>query len=129
MDQLIPIWSPYRLVSSRKSKRLCVNFIYLFNISPVQVPAIETQPISIETGVGGSASFTVMVSGEELKYQWFGPGGDTLSDIPGKVTGATTSNLEILNVQQGDTGKYRVSISNDGGSVNSDEATLSIGKA
>ena len=70
-----------------------------------------------------------MVSGEELKYQWFGPGGDALSDIPGKITGATTSNLEILDVQQGDTGKYRVSISNDGGSVNSDEATLSIGKA
>ena len=87
------------------------------------------QPNDVTTREGGSASFTVIVSGEELKYQWFGPGGDSLSDIPGKITGATTSNLEILNVQQVDAGKYRVSISNAGGSVNSDEATLSIGKA
>ena len=98
-------------------------------IRSVPGPAIVTQPISVATGAGGSASFTVEVSGEGLKYQWFGPGGVSLSDISGKIAGATTSNLEILNVQQGDTGKYQVSISNAGGSVNSDEVTLSIGKA
>ena len=98
-------------------------------ISPVPGPAIVTQPINVATGVGRPASFTVEVSGEGLKYQWFGPGGISLSDVSGKIAGATTSTLEILNVQQGDTGKYRVSVSNAGGSVNSDEATLSIGKA
>ena len=70
----------------------------------------------------------VVASGEELTYQWFGPGGIPLSDIPGKITGTNTSTLEISNIQSGDTGSYQVRVSNVGGSVDSNAANLVISK-
>ena len=70
----------------------------------------------------------VVVSGEELTYQWFGPDGTPLSDIPGKYTGTNTSTLEVSNIQSGDTGSYQVRVSNVGGSVNSNAANLAISK-
>ena len=79
-------------------------------------------------GTGASATFTVEASGVGLTYQWFGPRGIIFSDVPGKISGATTSNLQILNTGQEDVGSYQVRISNVGGSVNSTVVTLSIGK-
>ena len=73
------------------------------------------------------ASFTVEASGEGLSYQWFGPGG-ALSDISGEIDGATTAMLQIFNVQSDDEGDYRVRVTNVGGSVESDIASLSISK-
>ena len=75
------------------------------------------------------ATFTVVVSGEGLTYQWFGPGGVTLSDTPGEIAGATTSTLQIFNVQSDDFGNYRVRISNVGGSVDSNIVILSFSKS
>ena len=86
------------------------------------------QPRDINIRVNGTAALTVVASGEELTYQWLGPDGTPLSDIPGKITGATTSTLEIFNIQSGDTGSYQVRVSNIGGSVNSDAASLAISK-
>ena len=78
--------------------------------------------------VGESATFSVVAFGEGLTYQWFGPGGSILSDIPGEITGALTSTLQISNVQLADEGGYQVQVSNAGGSVQSDEGLLTIGK-
>ena len=94
----------------------------------VSPPVVETQPTSIGIGIGGSTTFTVVASGEGLTYQWFGPGGVTLSDIPGEISGATTATLQIFNIQSNDLGNYRVRISNVGGSVDSSSVTLSFGK-
>ena len=76
------------------------------------------------TTVGGTATFTVVATGEELIYQWFGPGGVRLVNTPGEITGATSATLGILNVQFEDFGDYRVRISNAEGFVDSDVAIL-----
>ena len=82
----------------------------------------------VSAGVGGSATFTVVASGEGLTYQWFGPGGVTLSDALGKISGATTSTLQIFNIQSNDTGSYQVRVSNAGGTVSSNSVSLIIGR-
>ena len=69
-----------------------------------------------------------MASGEGLTYQWFGPGGVVLSDVSGEIAGATTATLQIFNVQSDDVGRYQVQVSNVGGSVNSEFASLTISK-
>ena len=74
------------------------------------------------------ATFTVIASGEELTYQWFGPDG-MLVDKSGKITGASTATLQIFDVQPNDLGNYLVRVSNIGGLVVSDVATLRISKA
>ena len=69
-----------------------------------------------------------MAFGEGLSYQWFGPGGEALSDTPGEISGATTATLQISNVQADDVGGYFVRVSNAGGSVDSDRVGLAIGE-
>ena len=73
-------------------------------------------------------TFTVVVPGDGLTYQWFGPSGVALSDIPGKINGTSTATLQISDVQSGDVGNYQVRVSNAGGSVNSRLVRLSIGE-
>ena len=87
------------------------------------VPVIVTQPRSRAALRGSTISFSVEATGNEpLSYQWrFGE-----SNIPG----ARSSTFTIGNVQQVDTGSYRVVVSSaDGFSVESDAAELSIATA
>ena len=69
----------------------------------------------------------MIVSGEGLTYQWFGPDG-ALSDSAGKIAGSSTNTLQVLNVQSNDTGYYRVRITNAAGEVESNSASLTISK-
>ena len=87
-------------------------------------PRIETQPNSVGTTVGGGATFTLVASGEELIYQWFGPGGVLLINTPGKIAGVTSATLQIFNTQFEDFGDYRVRITNAEAFVDSDVAIL-----
>ena len=91
-------------------------------------PRIETQPNSVGTTVGGTATFTVVASGEELIYQWFGPGGVRLINTPGEITGAASATLQILTAQFEDFGDYRVRITNAEAFVDSDVAILFRGR-
>ena len=91
-------------------------------------PLIGTHPTSTSAQPGGTATFTVVVSGEGLTYQWFGPGGVRLVDTPGEISGATSSTLTILNVQSDDIGDYQVRVTNAGGSVDSGVVTLTFGE-
>ena len=95
-------------------------FIALQFLFPVGRPVIETQPEDVNVGMEGTATFTVVASGEGLMYQWFGPGGE--------IAGATSATLQISNVQSNDAGSYRVRVSNAGGSVISNSITLTISK-
>ena len=100
--------------------------LFVITVAP---PEIEFQPISIVVGAGGNATFTVVASGEGLTFQWFGPGGVALIDIPEKTDGATMTTLQIFNVQSRDDGSYRVQVSNAGGLVSSDSVNLTISKS
>ena len=92
-------------------------------------PAIDVQPSDVNAETGGTATFIVEASGEGLlSYQWFGPGGDALTDVDGDIEGSNSSTLQIINVESGDAGDYTVVVTNSAGSVISDAATLSIGE-
>ena len=91
----------------------------------IAVPVIVTPPRSVSARIGGSASFTVDASGA-LTYQWFGPGGVALANIPGKIAGADNDTLHIFSIRSIDFGDYQVHVSNKvGRSIISPAATLS----
>ncbi len=100
-------------------------FLYYSGTAPV----IETQPESINVEQGGNATLSVVATGVGLIYQWFGPGGEPLSDSDGAIEGATTPTLRIINVGPDDAGDYRARITTaSGGIVDSDIVSLFVGE-
>lgn len=82
-------------------------------------PTITTQPTNQNTFVGGSASFSVAVSGSSpIAYQWY--------DSSGSISSATNSTLTLSNVQSSAAGSYYVMVSNPSGSTNSASAILTV---
>ena len=97
-------------------------------MTTVLPPVIETQPNSTSVQAGRTVTFLVVASGVGLTYQWFGPGGVALSDVPQEIAGARTPTLQIFNIQLDDEGTYQVRVSNSGGSVSSQFIILTISK-
>jgi hypothetical protein len=83
------------------------------------VPVITTQPQPLSVADGGAASFSVAASGSDLSYQWLRNG------VP--VPGATAATLNLAGVNLDDMGaRWRVVVSNAGGSVSSNEVALTV---
>lgn len=82
------------------------------NAVTVAAPTILTQPTSGLTAVqGGTAAFSVTASGTgALSYQWT-KGGANLSNSAG-ITGATSPDLSMTNLQSGDAGSYACVVTN-----------------
>lgn len=85
--------------------------------SASSAPTITTQPISQTVTVGGGASFSVVAT-NATAYQWSKDGVI--------VSGASSSTYSQANVQVGDAGDYRVTVTGPGGGVQSAIATLSV---
>jgi hypothetical protein len=84
-----------------------------------QPPMIISQPQSVFAGAGDSVTFSVGANGTvPLSYGWQFNGSN--------VSGATMTNLMLTNVQPANAGGYRAIVSNSGGSVTSQVATLTI---
>lgn len=82
-------------------------------------PVITVQPVSQNVPLLGVATFSVTASsGTTMTYQWFKNGGT--------ISGATSSSYTILSILGTSAGNYYVKVSNAGGSVISDNATLNI---
>ncbi len=88
---------------------------------------INIQPSDALVPTGQTATFSVIASGEgALSYQWLF-GGAPLDDVPGKISGSTSSFLVIINVQVSDTALgYSVVVLNSEVNVTSDTVILSI---
>ncbi|HEX8369386.1 MAG TPA: pectinesterase family protein [Pyrinomonadaceae bacterium] len=86
-------------------------------------PVITTQPAppNQTVSVGSDVQFSVGAQGSQLSYQWLKDG----NPILGNAT-ATTPNLQLTNVQNGDTGVYTVRVSNSGGNVTSNPVNLTV---
>jgi hypothetical protein len=83
------------------------------------VPSIVVQPQSRTNVLGTTATFSVSAVGTApLVYQWLFNG--TI------ISGATSSSLNLPNVQPGNTGSYTVLITNQAGSVTSAPAVLTV---
>ncbi|MFT3869892.1 MAG: immunoglobulin domain-containing protein [Nibricoccus sp.] len=88
-------------------------------LTVLTAPSITAQPQNATATVGGSTTLSVVASGPApLSYQWK-KGGAVIS-------GATTANYTISNVQTSDAGSYTVTVSNSVGSVTSNTATLTV---
>ena len=86
---------------------------------PKPPPTIVNQPRSQSVAVGADITFTVTGDGiAPLTYQWLKD--DSI------VAGKTSSTLTISSVQADDAGSYSVVVSNSGGSVTSNSATLTV---
>lgn len=82
-------------------------------------PAITTHPASQSKNTGESVTFTVVATGTPAPtYQWQKGGVD--------IGGATGSSYTISSVASGDAADYTVVVTNAGGSVTSNAATLTV---
>jgi sugar lactone lactonase YvrE len=112
----------YQVVVSNSGQSTTSNSVML-SVTPVTVvaPSIATQPQPQSVSAGQSASFSVAASGTPTPtYQWQKDG----ANIPGPA--ATSPTYNIITTQTTDAGTYRVVITNQGGSVTSAGALLTI---
>jgi subtilisin-like proprotein convertase family protein len=82
-------------------------------------PVILTQPADQLSGTGGTATFSLPAVGTEPLYYWWRFNGATLA-------GATSSSLELTNLDYTRIGQYSVVVSNVYGSVTSSNAMLTV---
>ncbi len=81
-------------------------------------PVISQQPLSVTAALGTEVTFSVTASGVGNEYEWL-KDGDVIDE-------ATTDTLTISSVLGADAGVYQVEISNNLGTVLSNEVTLTI---
>ena len=88
-------------------------------------PSISIPPTNLAIISGSNAVFSVAADGSApLSFQWQENGVNLTNN--GRITGATSDTLTILNTSTNDNGNYSVFISNIVGSTNSAPATLTV---
>ncbi len=88
-------------------------------------PTITQHPSSQTVAPGDTATFTVQAIGDApLSYQWQKDGGDLSNG--GRISGATSTTLQISSVNSGDAGDYQCVVTNPYGSATSNPATLTV---
>jgi hypothetical protein len=95
-------------------------------------PTINTHPSNQTVSAPAAATFTVSASGTGLTYQWQrNPGGvGSFADIGAATsTGYTTGATAVTGGSHNNGDTYRVVVSNGGGSVTSNAATLTVNSA
>ena len=86
-------------------------------LEPAPVPAITTQPVAQTGTVGGSATFSVSATGENLTYQWLKNGA--------AIPLATGTSLALTSLTLADVANYSVVVTNLYGTVTSSAVALS----
>ena len=82
-------------------------------------PVVSTQPTSQTASLGGTLTLSVVATGTApVSYQW-SRGGVI-------IAGATSATLALNNLQASDAGAYTVAVSNAGGTVTSNAATVTL---
>ena len=93
-------------------------------IQPVPaLPYVVSGPTNTEASAGTVACLSVQACGAQ-GYQWQKDGVDLTNQA--YITGATTANLCLADVQPGDAGVYRVILTNTNGASTNGAASLSI---
>lgn len=114
----------YRVIVSNSLGSSITNPITL-KVHAKQAPRIVVQPTSQQVPTGGSASFTVSATGAEpLGYQW-----QHLVNNAWRNVGPNAPTFTIAPVHVGNTGRYRVIVSNTDGRAISTPVILSLRRA
>jgi pectate lyase len=94
------------------------NAVLTVNTNPM-APVFNSQPASLVVLAGSAASFTAVAGGTApISYQW------SKNGTP--ILGATSSTLNLSNVQTADNGSYTLTASNSVGHVTSNPAQLTV---
>jgi hypothetical protein len=88
------------------------------------VTAIITQPTDAVECISNTIIFSVVATGSNLTYKWYKDGG-ALIDV-GDISGSSTNNLTINNLDLADAGEYHCNVSGNCGTLNSGPAELTI---
>lgn len=99
------------------------NWSYLGRLyGDVYPPEFVSQPISRNTNVGATVTFSAQVSNPTASnFQWRKDGNN--------ISGATDTSYSLFNVQVSDSGNYSVFVSNGAGGSTSSNALLQVGIA
>ena len=82
-------------------------------------PIIISQPQAEIKCIGENVTFSITASGTgNLSYSWK-KDGVALSNIPGRISGATTSSLTLTNIISGDAAIYTCEVTDDADPTNS----------
>ena len=96
-----------------------IDDVRLEKANAPKLPTITTQPLNQTVNAGQTANFTVVATGTSLSYQWQKNG----TNIPG-ATSASYTTAPTTMLDNGST--YRVNVTNPGGSLLSNSATLTV---
>lgn len=107
----------YTVVATNSAGSATSNAATLTVTTAVSAPTITTQPASQTIAAGNSVTFSVVATGSPT-YYWHKNGVF--------ITGANSSTYTISNVTSGDAGTYMVAVINSAGSLNSNDATLTV---
>ena len=90
-------------------------------------PAITAQPKSATAAADSTATFKVTATGGALSYQWQYYTGSKWADVTNSsYTGLKTATMTVPATSARNGTKYRCRVSNSGGTVYSDAATLTV---
>ena len=106
-----------------------IDNVRLTVVYPGVAPTITTQPVSQTNGLGSTAAFNVVATGQgPLSYQWQANGGSGFTNVTngGIVSGATNSTLVLTGLTTNWALSYQVIVTNSYGSVTSSPAALSV---
>ncbi len=93
------------------------------SVIPGHAPVIITQPKSQAGMMNSSATFSVAATGNPPpSYQWYHENQPLTDDV--RLSGATTANLHINQLQSSDAGNYTVIVSNSVSYISSHPAAL-----
>ena len=81
-------------------------------------PTVATHPATQAAALGGSVTFTVTGTGTGLTYQWL------FNNLA--IAGATSASYSLAAVTAANAGNYSVRLTNAGGTVTSNAATLTV---
>ena len=93
-------------------------------------PSIIAHPQSqLEVHPGQNVVFAAVAQGDDLQYQWQ-KDNVKIFNMPGVYSGTDTPTLTVISADEPeDEGVYIVVVSNTGGLVTTDPATLEIGES
>src|SRR5207248_2590446 len=92
--------------------------------NPGSPPVITQDPQPTVVPAGGTATLTVVATGNNLTYQWRKNGAAIAN--AGHISGANTATLTITSFSSADAGNYSVAIFSPAGSIVSKNAAVQI---
>jgi hypothetical protein len=111
--------------STTGSQSFFVDAFELISEVPAGAPVITSHPASATASPGSTVQFSVALQNPTgVSYQWQFDG--LVLTNGANISGATSATLSVANVSAADVGRYRVRVTNAGGSALSSEATLAL---